>query len=198
MCHCSRVCKTISGAVTQFLYDGLNPVEELNSGNGVVANLLNGLNIDEDFTRTDSSGNVSTFVTDALGSTVGLVGSAGTITTNYTYQPFGATTLGGAANGNSYQFTGRENDATGLYFYRARYYSPTYQRFVSQDPVGFAGGDANLYGYVFNGPTNFRDPFGFCVGILCLPTPTPSPTPSLDQVLQDAGNPMNQLNNTGN
>ncbi len=30
-------------------------------------------------------------------------------------------TVSGAANGNSYQFTSRENDGTGLYFYYGRY-----------------------------------------------------------------------------
>jgi len=95
-----------------------------------------------------------------LGSTIGLVGSGGTIATSYAYQPFGATTAGGAGSTNTYQFTGRENDGTGLYFYRARYYSPTYQRFVAQDPIGFAGGDANLYGYVGNDPINHRDETG--------------------------------------
>jgi RHS repeat-associated protein len=61
---------------------------------------------------------------------------------------------------NPYQFTGRENDGTGLYFYRARYYSPTFQRFVSQDPIGLAGGGPNLYAYAVNAPTIFIDPFG--------------------------------------
>ncbi|MGH7842060.1 MAG: RHS repeat-associated core domain-containing protein [Candidatus Binataceae bacterium] len=54
----------------------------------------------------------------------------------------------GAANANPYQFTGRENDDTGSYFYRARCYSPTYQRFIAQDPIGFGGRDPNLYAYV--------------------------------------------------
>jgi RHS repeat-associated protein len=91
---------------------------------------------------------------------MGLVGVGQSIVTNYTYQPFGATTAAGSANTNSYQFNGRENDATGLYFYRARYYSPTFQRFIAQDPVGFAGGDPNLYGYVFQDPISYFDPFG--------------------------------------
>jgi RHS repeat-associated protein len=43
---------------------------------------------------------------------------------------------------------------------RARYYSPTFGRFVSEDPFGFAGGDANLYRYVWNSAINFRDPLG--------------------------------------
>jgi YD repeat-containing protein len=104
-----RMSKTISGTATQFLYDGRNPVQELNSSNGVVVNLLTGLRVDEYFTLTDSSGTMA-FLADALGSTVGLVGSGGSIATNYTYQPFGATTVGGSANGNSYEFTGRDND----------------------------------------------------------------------------------------
>jgi RHS repeat-associated protein len=64
------------------------------------------------------------------------------------------------SNSNPYQFTGRENDGTGLYYYRSRYYSATLQRFIAQDPAGFAGGDSNLYGYVQNGPTYSRDPSG--------------------------------------
>ncbi|MFI5460680.1 MAG: RHS repeat-associated core domain-containing protein, partial [Isosphaerales bacterium] len=48
----------------------------------------------------------------------------------------------------------------GLYFMRNRYYSPTLQRFISPDPIGVAGGDANLYAYVGNDPTNLVDPLG--------------------------------------
>ena len=43
-------------------------------------------------------------------------------------------------------------------YYRARYYSPSQQRFISQDPLGFGGGDVNLYAYVANGATNAVDP----------------------------------------
>jgi hypothetical protein len=81
-----RVKKVIGGTTTQFLYDGLNPVQELNGKHNAaaIANLLTGLGVDEYFTRTDSA--TSTFLADALGSTVGLVGSGGSISTNYTYQ----------------------------------------------------------------------------------------------------------------
>jgi len=44
--------------------------------------------------------------------------------------------------------------------YRARYYDPTTQRFLSQDPIGFASGDFNFYRYVGNSPGNFVDPSG--------------------------------------
>jgi RHS repeat-associated protein len=158
--------KTINSTVTQFLYDGMNPVQELDGSNAVTANLLTGLGIDEYFARSDSSGTMA-FLTDALGSTAGLVGSGGSIDTGYTYQPFGATTVVGA-NANSYQFTGRENDGTGLYFYRNRFYSPTLQRFVSQDPSGFGGGDTNLYAYANENPISLKDPEGRCVEDLCI------------------------------
>jgi len=98
----------------------------------------------------------------------------GPIATNYTYQPFGATTIGGSANGNSYEFTGRENDGTGLYFHRARYYSPTFQRFIAQDPIGFGGGDANLYGYVRDNPVTWIDPLGWASPPPGVPDPPPN------------------------
>ncbi len=125
------------------------------------ANLLTGLATDETFTRTDSTG-TSTLLPDALGSTTALTDSSGTIQTQYTYDPFGNATPSGAANANSYQFTGRENDGTGLDYYRARYYSPTLQRFISEDPLGFGGGDPNLYAYAGNDPIDLTDPSGEC------------------------------------
>ena len=61
-----------------------------------------------------------------------------------------------------YAFTGREWDAeSGLYYYRARYYDPKIGRFMSEDPVGFAGG-SNFYVYVGNRAPNFTDPYGLC------------------------------------
>jgi RHS repeat-associated protein len=163
-----RMEKTIGAVTTQFLYDRLNPVQELNGASppAASANLLTGLGVDEYFARTDSNGAMA-FLRDALGSTIGLVNSAGSIDTSYAYEPFGDTTTSGPSS-NSYQFTGRENDGAGLYFYRARYYSPSFQRFIAQDPIGFAGGDANLYGYALNNPVSFRDPSGRFVPLIVL------------------------------
>src|SRR5881296_3857882 len=76
------------------------------------------------------------------------------------YEPFGKTTATGATSSSTFQYTGRENDGTGLYYYRARYYNPTLQRFISEDPIGFGGGSPNLYSYVSNSPTNGSDPSG--------------------------------------
>jgi RHS repeat-associated protein len=149
-----RVGKTVGSATTGYLYDGYNPVVEL-AGSTPSATLLTGLNIDEYFTRTDSTG-TRTFLTDALGSTAALASSTGSLET-YGYEPFGATD---AASTNPYQYTGRENDGTGLYHYRTRYYHPTYQRFITEDPLGNGTSGANLYAYVMNSPLGYRDPLG--------------------------------------
>ena len=153
-----RTGKTIQGVTTNDVYDGLNPVQE-QSGSTVTATLLTGLGIDEVFTRTDGSG-TNALLPDALGSTVALDDGTGALPTQYRYEPFGYATQSGAASSNSYTYTSREDDGTGLYYYRARYYHPRLQRFISEDPLGFEAGDTNLYVYVFNNPTNLTDPTG--------------------------------------
>jgi RHS repeat-associated protein len=151
--------KTVGAQTTAFLYDGPNAVQELVGGTPSV-NLLTGVGVDEVFARRDGGGNTHTLLADALGSTVRLEDPGGTLPTEYSYAPFGGTTASGASSTNDAQFAGRDNDSTGLYYYRARYYNSTLQRFVSEDPIGFAGGDVNLHAYTFNSPTNFTDPSG--------------------------------------
>jgi len=106
-----RAAKTINGNTTQFLYDRRNPLQELDGASppNVTANILTGLGIDEYFSRTDSAG-PATILADALGSTIGLTNTSGALNTSYTYEPFGNVIISGAANANSFQFTGREND----------------------------------------------------------------------------------------
>jgi RHS repeat-associated protein len=152
-----RTSKTVGGTSTSFLYDGDNVVQEQSAQAGN-ANMLTG-GIDEIFTRTESSGTYSLF-SDALRSTLSLTDSSAIPQSEYSYSAFGATSSTGAAGSNTSQYTGRENDGTGLYYYRSRYYSPGLQRFISEDRIGFRGGDFNLYAYVRNSPLNFRDPLG--------------------------------------
>jgi RHS repeat-associated protein len=79
--------------------------------------------------------------------------------TQYSYEPYGATSQTGLVDPNSQQFTERENDGTGLYYYRSRYYSPATGRFISEDPIGYASGQTNAYVYVGGNPVQFADPF---------------------------------------
>lgn len=100
------------------------------------------------------------------GSTLALADANGNIQTTYSYDPFGNTSSAGPTNTNFFQYTGREDEGNGLYYYRARYYNPLLGRFISQDPLGFAGGSLNFYAYAANSPANFTDPGGKNVGVL--------------------------------
>ncbi len=148
--------RRIGDSGTGYLYDGPNVIQEVAGGSPIASRLTGG--VDEFFSLSNSNG---TFypLTDALGSTIALTDSTGAVQTQYTYEPFGNTTVSGPAEGNSFEYTGRENDGTGLYYYRARYYSPVYQRFISEDPMGLGGG-FNLYAYVGNEPVELQDAFG--------------------------------------
>ena len=137
--------------------------QELN-GSTVTANIWNGGT--SYFQRTDSSGSVVPLV-DALGSVLALADANGNLTTQYTYDPFGGTTASGTASANPFQYIGQENDLTGLYYLHARYYRPALHRFISEDPLGFGGGDVNLHAYGLNSPSNYRDPSGKSVPIAC-------------------------------
>jgi RHS repeat-associated protein len=69
-------------------------------------------------------------------------------------------------------YTGREPDpATGLIYYRARWFDPQLGRFISEDPIGFAAGDANLSRYVGNSTPNAVDPSGLDEQTLPVPGP---------------------------
>ncbi len=154
--------KTDHGATTQYLYAGLNPVQEQDGAGGIIADLLTGIGADEFFKRTEG-GQPRYFVTDGLGSTVALTDGAANIVTQYTYEPFGRVTVASGSSTNPYQYAGRENDGTGLYYYRARYYHPGLSQFISPDPLAQLPRlpvVADLYAYANNAPTIFIDPLG--------------------------------------
>jgi len=128
------------------------------SGAGVTANLVTGPGVDNVLARQTNAGN-QTMLTDALGSVILATDATQATVSSYSYDAYGNTTQVGT-NDNSQQYTGRENDATGLYYYRARYYSPAMGRFISQDPIGWAAGQTNGYGYVGGNPVGYTDPRG--------------------------------------
>ena len=94
-----------------------------------------------------------------MGSTNGLTDANGNLTASNSYDSFGNGT--NSSFPSRYQYTGREFDLiTGLQYNRARWYDPAIGRFISEDPIGFRGGDANLYSYVWNNASNIIDPTG--------------------------------------
>ncbi|MCC7306236.1 MAG: hypothetical protein IT173_01620 [Acidobacteria bacterium] len=139
----------------KFTHDGLDVLVDDDAG--TLTKYQNGPGIDSKLTVQNGS-NVSYFLADHLGSTNGLADQTGNLTSQTAYDSFGNPT---AILGTRYQFTGREYDAfSGLQFSRARFYDQKLGRFVSEDPIGFNGGDLNLYGYVRNRPLERRDPMG--------------------------------------
>jgi RHS repeat-associated protein len=137
-----------------------------NSSGTLTDRFLNGPN--ENQTLADEkSGTINWYFTDNQGTVRDVAQyNSGTNTTSVVdhlkLDSFGnITAQSNSANQPLFAFTGQLFDAaTGLYYDHARWYDPRTGRFVSQDPMGFAAGDANLYRYVGNSPANFTDPTG--------------------------------------
>jgi RHS repeat-associated protein len=84
------------------------------------------------------------------------------------YDEYGNLSSAANSTGEQFRYTGRRYDAeTGLYYYRARYYSPQMGRFLQVDPVGYKD-DIDLYTYVGNDPLDHTDPSGKCIEDLCI------------------------------
>jgi RHS repeat-associated protein len=131
-----RVNKTINGTTISYLYDRNDIIQEI-SGGAVGANYLRGLTVDVPYIRQSIT--TEYYHADALGSISVLSNQAGAIASTYSYEPFGSVAVSGTST-NPFQYTARENDGTGLLFFRSRFYSSTSHRFISQDPLGIRGG----------------------------------------------------------
>jgi RHS repeat-associated protein len=101
-------------------------------------------------------------LTDRQGSVRDITDNTGTVQDTISYDGWGNVTSETHPGwGDRYKWTGRDLDIqTGLQYNRARWYDPTTGRWTSQDPLGFEAGDSNLYRYVRNHATSFRDPSG--------------------------------------
>jgi RHS repeat-associated protein len=152
-----RTSKTAGGVTTTYVLEGNSVVEERPSTGGTIKH-LHGPGIDDVLATIDAAGVGSYYVRDHLGSIRQRTDVSGQPAVTRDYDPWGNLIAGAAAG--SWSFTGREWDAdTALHYYRARYYDGKTGRFISEDPIGLAGG-FNLYAYVTNSPVNGTDPSG--------------------------------------
>ncbi len=121
---------------------------------------------DEQVTSLTTPGNILWTLADHLGTVRDLAqydASTGdtTVASHRLYDAFGNRIAVTGAVDHLFAFTGRALDgSTGLQNNLNRWYDAELGRWVSQDPIGFAAGDANLYRYVANSPTNKIDPNG--------------------------------------
>ena len=145
-----------------FIYDGDHIALVFDEAGNQTHRYLHGPNVDQILAEETANADVHWALTDHQGSVRGVIDNSGNILNRIVYDSFGQVTSETNPDFDfRFGYTGRERDeVTGLMYYRARYYDPAVGRFLSEDPLGFAAGDANLYRYVFNSPTNYTDPSG--------------------------------------
>ncbi|MGO9020298.1 MAG: RHS repeat domain-containing protein [Syntrophobacteraceae bacterium] len=100
---------------------------------------------------------------NGTGSTVAITDMNQNIVNSYAYDPFGTVLSQQETVPQPFKYVGQFGvmaEPNGLYYMRARYYDPSVGRFISEDPLGFGGGDVNLYAYILNNPVNSTDPGG--------------------------------------
>lgn len=103
-------------------------------------------------------------IDDHLGSNTMELDAEGQLISEEGYYPFGGTAWSATRNVleakyRTHRYSGKERDASGLYYYGQRYYAPWLQRWISPDPAGTADG-LNLYCMVGNNPVRFADSQG--------------------------------------
>ena len=178
-----RVGKKVNGTLVQgFLYQNqLNPVAELDGNGNIVSRFVYA-----------SKGNVPDYlikggvtyriISDHLGSPRLVVNvTTGVIVQRMDYDEFGQVTTDTNPGFQPFGFAGGLYDRdTGLVRFGARDYDAETGRWTAKDPILFAGGDTNLYGYVVNDPVNWVDPLGLKVLLCKRPADLPFPFNQFD------------------
>ena len=161
-----RVGRTKNGDTRRYLLDdGNRLLAEYNQAGNIVSQYVY-------LTRSHvpdfmiQGSNVYRFVTDQLGSVRLVVNvngatASGAVVQEIVYDAWGQVTSVSSAFDQPFGFAGGIWDRdTGLVHFGAREYDPETGRWLQKDPIRFAGGDSNLYGYVGGDPVNLVDPTG--------------------------------------
>jgi RHS repeat-associated protein len=159
-----RVGKQVDGSLVQgFIYlNQLAPIAELDGGGNVISRFIYGAKAHVPQLMI-KGGITYRIISDHLGSPRLVVNTSdGTIVQRIDYDAFGNPVfVVGPADFQPFGFAGGLYDShTGLVRFGARDYDPETGRWTKKDPILFAGGDSNLYGYVLANPVNWIDPTG--------------------------------------
>jgi RHS repeat-associated protein len=158
-----RVARKVDGAYThRFLYgDNINPVAEVDASGDTVSTFVygTGLNVPDYMVR---GGSTYYFVRDHLGSVRFVVDAVdGEIAQELQYDEFGQVSFDSNPGFQPFGYAGGLYDPdTGLVRFGARDYDPHIGRWTAPDPIGFDGGEENLYSYTGNAPIVWVDPTG--------------------------------------
>ena len=144
-----RTCSTAEALIAE--YDAANA--------NVMRRYVHGPGTDEPIVWYEggTTANKNWLYSDHLGSVVATANTTGASTATYTYGPYGEPNT---ATGIRFRYTGQQLiGELGLYYYKARFYSPALGRFLQTDPIGYKD-DQNLYAYVGSNSVNRTDPSG--------------------------------------
>jgi RHS repeat-associated protein len=169
-----RTSRTIAGSTTAYTWSRGAVLDRLlatSNPDGSTTRYVHGLGLLYEETEPAGSGapTVRTYHYNWQGSTIALTDASGNVTARMAYSAYGEVTIEGGSGfqlptslPTPFLFNGQFGVLTepnGLYAMQARFYSPVFRRFLSEDPAGFAGG-INLYAYANGDPVNLMDPFG--------------------------------------
>jgi RHS repeat-associated protein len=159
---------TNAGVAAKYMYDGDDLVAEYNSANTLVRRYIHGPGIDEPLAWYEGAALATKryFQADHQGSIIAVTDQAGAPISQFSYGPYGEPS---SLTGSEFRYTGQRLVAgVGLYYYKARFYSPYLGRFLQTDPIGTAD-DMNMYAYVGSDPVNGIDPSGLKIVIVGSP-----------------------------
>ena len=148
--------------VERYVLDGEHIALTFDGEGNLTERFLHGTEVDQVIAQENAGSEVLWALVDHQDSVKMLLDNDGSLVSNITYDAFGGITVETNPDVNfRFGYTGREHDdETGLDYYGARYRDSSIGRFISEDTIGFAAGDFNLYRYTFNSPLNYTDPSG--------------------------------------